>query len=222
MLLAVDTSTKTMGIALYTETNVLGEMVWQSNNYHTVELAPAIQQLLVRCEVLPAEIRALGVALGPGSFTGLRIGLALVKGMAQGLKIPVIGIPSLDVVAAAQPVTETIMAAVLHAGRGRLATGWYFAEDGIWKRQGSPEVMTPEELAKRIHKRTLICGELTEDEQRTLARKYRNVILASPARSIRRPSYLAELAWQRWQNNEIDDTASLAPLYLHMGEEIGA
>jgi tRNA threonylcarbamoyladenosine biosynthesis protein TsaB len=222
MLLAVDTSTKTIGIALYTETSVLGEMVWHSNNYHTVELAPAIQQLLAHCQVLPGSIRALGVALGPGSYTGLRIGLALVKGMAQGLKIPVIGIPSLDVLAVSQPVTETIMAAVLHAGRGRLATGWYFAEEGIWKRQGSPEVLTPAELAKRIHKRTLICGELTADEQRTLARKYRNVILASPAQSIRRPSYLAELAWQRWQNNETDDPASLAPIYLHTDEGIGA
>ncbi len=114
MLLAVDTSTKIMGIALYTETGVLGEMIWQSNNYHTVELAPAIQQLLARCEKRADDLQVLAAAIGPGSFTGLRIGLAVIKGMALGLKIPVIGIPSLDVVAAAQPVVNADLAAVLH------------------------------------------------------------------------------------------------------------
>lgn len=221
MLLAVDTSTRTMGIALYAETGVLGEMVWQSDNYHTVELAPAIQQLLTRCERRPTDLQALAVATGPGSFTGLRIGLAVIKGMALGLKIPVIGIPSLDVVAAAQPVLNADLVAVLHAGRGHLAVGWFLPIEGKWKQQGNLEVLRADELVKRITKRTIISGELTAEEQRTLARRYRNVTLATPAFSIRRPSFLAELAWQRWQNNDTDDLASLAPQYLHSGEEIG-
>ncbi|MEM5776330.1 MAG: tRNA (adenosine(37)-N6)-threonylcarbamoyltransferase complex dimerization subunit type 1 TsaB [Anaerolineaceae bacterium] len=222
MLLAVDTSTKTMGVALYTETGVLGEMIWQSDNYHTVELAPAIEQLLHRCEKRPADLQALAAAVGPGSFTGIRIGLAVIKGMALGLKIPIVGISSLDVVAAAQPVVNADLAAVLHAGRGRLAVGWYTAEDGAWKAQGSLEVLAADELVKRITKRTVISGELTAEEQRILARRYRNVVLASPAFAIRRPSFLAELAWKRWQNGDTDDPAALAPLYLHSGEEIGA
>ena len=221
MLLAVDTSTKILGIALYTETGVLGEMIWQSNNYHTVELAPAIQQLLARCEKRADDLQVLAAAIGPGSFTGLRIGLAVIKGMALGLKIPVIGIPSLDIVAAAQPVVNADLATVLHAGREQLAVGWYAAEEGVWKQQGNLEVLGAEELVKRINKRTIISGELTAEEQRILARRYRNVILASPAFAIRRPSFLAELAWKRWQNNDTDDPASLAPLYLHSDEETG-
>ncbi len=222
MLLAVDTSTKTMGVALYTETGVLGEMIWQSDNYHTVELAPAIAQLLSRCEKRPSDLQVLAAAIGPGSFTGLRIGLAVIKGMALGLKIPVIGVPSLDVVAAAQPVINADLAAVLHAGRGRLAVGWYAAEEGVWTPQGPLEVLSADELVKRINKRTLISGELTAEEQRILARRYRNVVLASPAFAIRRPSFVAELAWKRWQNHDTDDPATLAPMYLHSGEEISA
>jgi tRNA threonylcarbamoyladenosine biosynthesis protein TsaB len=220
MLLAVDTSTRTVGVALYDGSNILGEMIWRSNNYHTVELAPAVKELLTRCNITPLHLAVLGVALGPGSFTGLRIGLALVKGVAQGLNIPVIGIPTLDFLAAAQPLADMPLAAVLQAGRGRLATGWYRVIDGHWQPVGEVSILTAKELVKQIRTPTLIAGEISSEEQKTLARKYRNVILASPARSLRRPSFLAELAWQRWQKNESDDVASLSPIYLHYGEEI--
>lgn len=220
MLLAVDTSTRMVGIALYNEEKVLGEMLWYSRNFHTVELAPAIADLFTRCNQQPQELKAIGVGLGPGSFTGLRIGLALVKGMAQGLHIPVIGIPTLDALAAAQPHENMPLAALLQAGRGRLAVGWYTPGEEDWTRQGVYEVLTAEALAKKIHEPTLVCGELDEEQQRILARKYRNVLLASPARAVRRPSFLAELAWKRWQQGEVDEAVSLAPIYLHSGEEI--
>src|SRR5512138_2408534 len=99
MLLAVDTSTTWIGLALYDGMRVLGEMTWQSKNHHTVELSPGINELLNRCGVTTANLGALGVAIGPGSFTSLRIGLAMVKGMALALRIPVVGVPTLDVLA---------------------------------------------------------------------------------------------------------------------------
>jgi len=220
MLLAVDTSTRMIGIALHDETNVLGEFIWYSKNYHTVELAPAVKDMLDRCHVKPQMLTGIAVALGPGSFTGLRIGLALVKGLAQGLKIPIIGIPTLDFLAAAQPLSDTNLAAILQAGRGRLAVGWYHVENGHWRPMGKSQVMTAEELAKQITTPTLICGELTGEEQKILARKYRNVKLSPPYRSLRRPSVLAELALARIQEDDFDDIATLKPIYLHTGKEI--
>ncbi len=80
--------------------------------------------------------------------------------------------------------------------------------------------MDPLILSRHIHEPTLVCGELSEEQQHVLARKYRNVILASPAHSIRRPSLLAELAWKRWQSGDIDDPVTLSPTYLHPGEPI--
>jgi hypothetical protein len=77
------------------------------------------------------------------------------------------------------------------------------------------EVLTAAELSQRIHSPTLVCGELAEEERRLLARKRKNVILASPAGALRRPAFLAELGWQRWQAGAVDDPASLAPIYLH-------
>ena len=150
MLLAVDTSTQWSGLALYDGAQVLGEMGWRTHNHHTVELAPAVERLFKQCGAAFSELDCLGVALGPGSFTSLRIGLALVKGMALTLRIPVVGIPTLDVLAAAQPAQDLPLAAVLQAGRGRLALVWYKAVKGRWQAQGEPQVTNAEELVESI------------------------------------------------------------------------
>jgi tRNA threonylcarbamoyladenosine biosynthesis protein TsaB len=220
MLLAVDCSTQSMGLALYDGSTVTGEMIWQTKNHHTVELSPALDSLMKRCAVKPEDLKAFGVALGPGSFTSLRIGLALVKGMALALHLPVVGIPTLDILAASQPLKSLPMAAVLQAGRGRLAVGIYENVMGAWAEYGPAKVMTVAELSDSIKEPTLVCGELNEEDRRQLSHKRKNVILASPAQSLRRPSYLAELAWRRWQDGKVDDVVSLAPIYLHIVEGI--
>jgi tRNA threonylcarbamoyladenosine biosynthesis protein TsaB len=220
MLLALDTSTRTVGLALYDGVRVLSENVWASQDYHTVELAPAVEEMLKKSGMGVSDLEALGVAIGPGSFTGLRIGLALAKGLALVRHIPLIGIPSLDILAAAQSQTNIPMAASLRAGRGRLAVGWYKLADNSWQSSGDLELLTAQDLSERIHSPTLVCGEFTEQERRLLRRKRKNVILASPAQCLRRPAFLAELAWERWQAGDIADPATLSPIYLHHGEPI--
>ena len=221
MLLAVDTSTTQVGLALYDGVQIIGEALWQGKLRHTISLAPAIAELLKRTNTTMDDLAALGVALGPGSFTSLRVGLALVKGLALARHLPLIGIPTLDMLAAAQPVRDISLAAVLQAGRGRLAVGWYrVSKNGIWISKGGAAVMRVDELAESIKKPTLVCGELSAEERGRLARKRSNVILSSPAQCVRRPAFLAELAWKRWQADDTDDAASLSPIYLHIGEAI--
>ena len=216
MLLAVDTSTAQVGLALYDGAQVLGEFTWQSGPHHTQVLAPALSELLKRVDVKMEAISALAVALGPGSFTSLRVGLAFIKGLALARHLPVVGIPSLEVVAAPIPPADRELAAVIPAGRGRLAVGWFRPAGTGWQAQGAATAMSAEELENSIHTPTIICGELTASDRQTLARKYKNVILASPAQCLRRPGVLAELAWRKWQANETDPVATLAPIYLHM------
>jgi tRNA threonylcarbamoyladenosine biosynthesis protein TsaB len=220
MLLAVDTSTSQMGLALYDGAQVIGELLWHSRHYHTVELAPAVADLFARAGLKIDAIQALGVALGPGSFTSLRVGLAFVKGLALARHLPILGIPTLDVVAAAQEIRGMPLAAVLQAGRGRLALSWYEAGEHGWASKGPARVTTADELAESIQKPTIVCGELTADERQRLARKRVNVVLPSPAACVRRPAILAELAWERWQAGAQDDAASLAPIYLHVSDPI--
>lgn len=227
ILLALDTSTRTIGLSLYTDSQVLGEFIWTSPDYHTVELAPAVAELLEKSRVSVGELAALAVALGPGSFTGLRIGLALAKGLVLAQKIPLVGVPTLDILAAAQPLTDPDLnlAAILQAGRGRFAVGWYRVQEGHWQANAQLEVLTLDQLIERIQSPTLVCGEFTDDERLQLLRKRDrktnpNIHLASPALSLRRPSFLAELGWQRWRAGQLDDPASLSPIYLHYNDPI--
>jgi tRNA threonylcarbamoyladenosine biosynthesis protein TsaB len=146
--------------------------------------------------------------------------MALVKGIALACHLPVIGVPSLDIIAYGQPVMDMPLAAVLSAGRQRLAVGWYEAKINAWQPTGQVEVLDVQSLSERIQSPTLVCGDLTEDDRRTLGRRYRNVRMASPARAMRRPSYLAEIGYKRWVVGKTDDPASLSPIYLHVGQPI--
>ena len=220
MLLALDTSTQWMGIALYDGISVLYEQVWITQKRHTVELAPAIRDSLSASGIKMEQLTALGVALGPGSFTSLRIGLVFVKGLALANHLPVIGIPTLDILAYSQPIKEIPLLCILHAGRGKLASREYQAQEGLWVGQGEIRVSTAKELESSIAVPTLICGEMDEEERKILARKWKRVTLASPANCLRRPGFLAELAWQRWKSGSVDDAITLSPIYLHTSDPI--
>jgi tRNA threonylcarbamoyladenosine biosynthesis protein TsaB len=226
MLLAVDTSTSQMGLGLYDGVQVVAESIWYSRQHHTVELAPALSELMRRAGVQIADLQVLGVAIGPGSFTALRVGLAFSKGLSLARKLPIVGIPTLDVLAAAQPASKLPMAAVLQAGRGRIAVARYKSSrdttsgGSAWQSQGPAEITTADELADTIEKPTLIAGELSAAERQRLARKKVNVVLARPHLCVRRPSILAELAWARWHDGRLDEAASLAPIYLQLSQPI--
>ncbi len=222
MLLAIDTSTSQMGLALYDGAQVLAESIWTSPQHHTTELAPAMTALLKRCHLRVDDLSAVGAAIGPGSFTALRVGLAFAKGLALSRRLPLMGIPTLDVVAAAQPLAPLPLVAVLQAGRGRLAVGWYEAGPQAWQPLSEPRVETAESLARSIHNPTIVCGELFAEERQRLARKRVNIVLSTPANSVRRPALLAELAWGRWQAGVVDDLGSLSPIYLHSSESVPA
>lgn len=220
MLLAVDTSTQQVGIALFDGAQIIGEMIWRTKNHHTVEIAAGIEEILKKTGVDQDDLTGLGVALGPGSFTSLRIGLAIVKGLALSLHIPVSGVPTHDIVASLQPVSQYPLGAIIQAGRGRLAIAWYKNHNYSWVPDGNPEILNVNQLLEKIIKPTILCGELTAEERQVLSRQRKNVILASPIQSVRRPGQLAEIAWKKIRKHDFDDIASLAPIYLHVGDPI--
>ena len=221
MLLAVDTSTAQVGLAVYDGVQVISEYAWRSGQRHTVELAPAVFELLKRCGLTMDDVRALGVALGPGSFTSLRVGLSLVKGFALARDLPLIGIPTLDILATAQPLSKFPLLVAIQAGRGRLAAGLYKRSKNGWRAKEPARVVTAKVLAEEVKSPVMLCAELTAGERQILAAKSEFQI-ASPAQSVRRPAVLAELAWRRWQAGDVDDRAALAPIYLHVAEPIPA
>ena len=219
MILAIDTSTARLGIAVFNGTEVLAEHCWSSPNRHTVSLAPAVEELLANLEIDKKKLKALAVALGPGSFTSLRVGLSYAKGVSLGLGIPVIGVPTLDVEASQQALAEMPLCAFLQAGRGKLAASFYEIRRGRWTSDGNVEVYTPETLSEKIQEPTLLTGEFDAD-MRAVFRKNRNIKMSGPASSLRRAGYLAELGWRIFEKGEYPPVASLSPIYLHTHEPI--
>jgi tRNA threonylcarbamoyladenosine biosynthesis protein TsaB len=229
MLLALDTSTPQIGIALYDGARVVAEHLWVSKTRHTIELAPAVAQMLAQTGTDISQVAAVGVAIGPGSFTSLRVGLAFGKGLAMSRSLPLVGIPTLDILAAQVSVDASRpLACVLAAGRGRLALGWYYypaalergkAQNNGWQATGSASVTTAETVAAEVASPTLLTGELTAAERQLLSQN-ENILLTSPASATRRPGILAELAFRHWQAGQTDPAASLAPIYLHIGDPI--
>ena len=216
MLLAIDTSTRIAGLALYTEEKTLTEHTWYSANNHTVELLPAIVQMLRQQRLTVRDLTAVTVALGPGSFTGLRIGLGVAKGLCFALDIPLVGVPTLDALALAHSRQRLPVCALLAAGRGRLCVGFYRTDGNGWDRVGGYQLLKWSQLIERVHQPTWFCGEITSPLADFLQNHLReNAHLASPASTFRRPAYLAELGWQRLTGGESDDVATLSPLYLH-------
>ena len=215
MLLSIDTSTEWIGIALFNGTNVLAEQTWRSKNYHTVELIPAIKEMLTKTRTKASSLTGVGVALGPGSFTGLRIGLSAAKGIALGRNLPVAGIPSLEILAAAQPGLRRPMLAFLEVGRGRYAFARYQYKQGTWQALTDVTVDDIRAMAATIKSPIYVVGEMNAEERQILGRKWKTARLAPPSLCLRRPAVLAELAWAKIQAGQADDAASLAPIYVH-------
>lgn len=221
-LLAIDSSTRVGGLALYDGDRVLYEAIWQRQDSRGADLAPGIREAFARTGLNVKDLAAIGIAIGPGSYTGLRISLALAKGLVLANGLGLIAVPTLDIVAAGVPVQDKPLAAVLQAGRGRLAVSRYREKKGSWQAEGNASLMTASELEETINKPTIVCGELYEEDRRVLGRKYKNAELATPAQCVRRPALLAELAWARWLAGDRDEVAGLAPVYLKAAETVPA
>jgi tRNA threonylcarbamoyladenosine biosynthesis protein TsaB len=218
MLLAIDTATQVMSLALHDGRNLLAEHTWHTANNHTIELSPAIRLLLKQCNAEVDDVKVLAVCNGPGSYSGLRIGIAVAKGIASARHLPLVGVSSLDVLAAGQPHFQGALVAVVQAGRGRITVGRYQWRKGHWGSRGEPQLMLWEELLASIDGPAYITGEINEEGFEALAAaqgRKTPVTLAPSAFRLRRAGFLAEEAWTRYNADRMAfPAARLTPIYV--------
>jgi len=214
VILAIDTSSRTLGLGLHSGGRVLAESLWQGNRHHTVELGPQIALLLRRSGCSLDDLQAIAVALGPGSYTGLRIGMALAKGLAVSKGLQLVGVSTFEILAQAQSVRNEPMYCVVEAGRKKIAGLWYKWSRRGWKPQGEAEVTTWQAVLDSLTENCYIVGEL-EPEARERFATSDKAILAPPSQSVRRPSVLAEIAQERLRSGKLPDSERLAPIYLN-------
>ncbi len=223
MLLAIDTATQAMSLALHDGRDLLGEQSWHRSENPTTELAPAVATLLKRCDTAVSQLSALAVSIGPGTYTDLRVGIAFSKGLAAGRSLPLVGVTTLDTIAAGQPHYQGSLIVVVGAGRGRIVVGRYQWKKGRWSARGVPGLMDWESLFSSIDGTAYLSGEIDEEGQEALAEaqaKECSVSLIPSAYRMRRAGFLAEEAWTRLNadKNAKFPASELQPMVLKPAE----
>jgi tRNA threonylcarbamoyladenosine biosynthesis protein TsaB len=213
MLVAMDTATRVASLALHDGFRVRHEITWEAERQHTVQLTARLAQALRDLGLGPGALSGAAVTLGPGSFTGLRVAMATAKGLALARGIPLVGIPTLDVVAASQGRDQRQLVAVLQAGRGRICVARYRWHDG-WRLREAPRLTTWDDLVSEIKRPALLCGEVDRRGADVVRQLGDRVAVLPPARRLRRAGFLAELAWQRIRQGDTDAPETLEPFYL--------
>jgi tRNA threonylcarbamoyladenosine biosynthesis protein TsaB len=214
MLIAIDTATNNASLALHDGFQVRAEHSWESPRRHTVELLPRLVAALEQLSLGVEHLSGVAVTRGPGSFTGLRVGLAVAKGLALARGLPLVGVPTLDVVAVAQGQSHRSLCAILQAGRGRLCVATYRWQEGEWHSHEKPRLTTWPALLEEIDSPTLFCGEIDPAGAEALAPLGELAVLSPGATRLRRAGFLAQLAWGRLNRGEANDPATLVPIYL--------
>ena len=219
MLLAIDTSTRYAGIALADDRRVIDLQVWHSTVNHTSELMPAVANLLGRRGLKPTSLDAVAVALGPGGFSSLRVGVSAAKGMALAGRFPLLGVGTLDL--EAHPYTESgkLVCPMLDAGRGEVASALMGA-DGVRVREDT--ICLPGDLMDSVSGVTLYCGEGVGPHADLIKERMGpKAVVINWSGPASRLNALVEIARQRLELGDQDDLATLQPYYLRM-PSIGA
>lgn len=191
------------------------ELSWHSHYSQGSELLPSIDLLLKHRGAGRRDLQAVLVALGPGSFTGLRVGLSVAKGLAFSLGVPLVGVGTLELEACPFAGLGLPVQPLLDAGRNELATARFApGEEGLRLVDG-PRIASLEEIVSETRVRTIFCGEALPVVSRRLQSALGELALVPPEAALkRRVAALVELGWRRLQRGETESVGAVQPLYL--------
>lgn len=211
MELSLDTASEMASLALSQEGRLLAEVTWRCRRNHTVELLPTLDRLLAQAGASKANLRAVFVCLGPGMYTGLRVGVATAQGLAYALGLAAVGVGRLELDAYPHLRCGRPVVAVHQAGRGELAWAAYAWQDGQTVELSPPRLSTAEALLMDMPGDAIVCGEVTPE---LLAGLPPGAYAVTGEAGRRRAAYLAELGWQRLQEGKAAPPSLLRPVYL--------
>ena len=210
--LSIDTASSLASVALSRGGEVVAESTWRCQRNHSVELLPAIERLLANVSESPGDLTAVFVSVGPGMYTGLRVGVATAQGLARASNIPLVGVGRLELDAYPHASFAGDVVAVHRAGRGDL--GWATYRDGPWRELAPPHLTKPDELADSLRQLTLLTGEIDDELMALLAERAGDLAEIAEPTSQGRAVALAELGHARLEAGTAREPALVAPLYL--------
>jgi tRNA threonylcarbamoyladenosine biosynthesis protein TsaB len=211
-VLGVETSTPAGGVALLDGDRVLCEYVLDVRATHSERLMPAIDRLMRDAGWSPRDVEGLAVAVGPGSFTGLRIGLSTVKGLGVALGVPIAAVPTLDAMAAALPWTALPVCPVIDARKGEVYCSLYRWDGVRMRREWDYLALRPGDLAARLDEPVVLVG----DGAGSIASRWGHRV--PPPRRLPSPATVAWLGGERLRAGHVVAAADLVPIYLRPSE----
>lgn len=224
-LLGMDTATRRVGVVLASEHGIaarveLGGSGDDGPPRHAEALAPAVEYCCAQSGVSVSSISAIAVGIGPGMFTGLRVGVTTAKVLAQSLRVPVVPIPSLDLLAYPLRHSRALVVATIDARRHELYYAIYRPVPGGLQRESEYELGTPADLVAELEARgtdALMCGDGVLRFPEAFAELDR-VEIAGPAHAAPDLAALAELAAARYQREEFCQPDEVLPMYLRKSD----
>jgi tRNA threonylcarbamoyladenosine biosynthesis protein TsaB len=211
-VLAVETSTLAGGVALLDGERVVGEYRLDVSLTHSERLMAVIDRVLGDARWTVETLEGLAVSVGPGSFTGLRIGISAVKGLALALSVPIAAVPTLDAMAATLPFAALPVCPVLDARKNEVYASLYRWEGTSMRRVWEYLALAPGELAARLREPSILLGEGAPLVRSPHAR------LAPPPARAPSPASVGALGLERLHRGETVAAAALVPLYLRPSE----
>lgn len=221
LTLAVECATKTVGLALLNEEEVCAEVHLHLGRHHTEILLPALDQLFVLARQVPEDVDLLACTVGPGSFTGLRIGVSTVKGLALAMARPVVGVSTLEALAVNVIPCRGLICPMLDAGKNQVYTCLYkMGPDGL------PEATIPEKLidvARFLHDldqgEVLFLGDGAVRYEKLIDEilKDRAVICGRSQQRLF-ASAVGLIGLHRYRNGGALDTRTFVPSYLRLSQ----
>jgi tRNA threonylcarbamoyladenosine biosynthesis protein TsaB len=211
-VLALEASTLAGGVALIDDERLVAEYVLDVRLTHSERMLATVDRVLSDASWEPRDLDGLAVAVGPGSFTGLRVAVSTVKGLALALSVPVAAVPTLDAMAAAVPFASLPVCAVIAARRNEVYACLYRWDKTRMRREWDYLALTPAALAERLTEPVVLAG----DGAAMIASPHARPLPAP--RRLPAPACVAMLGLERLRGGEVVKVADLAPLYVRPPE----
>lgn len=219
LILGLDTSTTTGGVAIITEERLIANYQLDITVTHSARLFPAIDVILRDVHISLNKLDGIAVAVGPGSFTGLRIGVAAAKSLAYLNKIPLIGISTLDALAFPFSQTNLLVCSILDALRGEVYAAIYKTKDGKQEKISDDIVISIPKLLEQLQSPCLFTGNGIAKHKQEIQANLDELASFSPLNlQVVLPSSIAELGMQKLSVGIQDDPLKLEPRYLRRPE----
>ena len=221
LILAFETSAKAASVALMEEGKLLGESYQNTGLTHSQTLMVMAQDLLKQCGKTVSDLTAVAVAEGPGSFTGVRIGVAAAKGLAWGRELPCYGISTLEAMATGLGVFDGHICACMDARRSQVYNALFLVDGGILERVSEDRAIALAELKtelEHIDGPIFLVGDGANLTYKTLSEEIPNLVLPPEHRLHQRAVGVALLAEQRQTAGETGDGNALSPNYLRLSQ----